>query len=375
MQMRRCQLDGHGRWVAAPPTELDGPSTLVLAFGGRDERERIGELLARFPQSVHLGCSSAGEILGDGVFDHTVTAAVVRFDGTTLASVSAPLTEPSESLACGRALGAQFVQEGLRAVLVVAPGLQVNGSDLVRGLAAGLPPQVLVTGGLAGDGTDFEGTWVIAGGRAQEGVATAVGFYGDRIRIGHGSRGGWEGFGPERLITKSQGNVLLELDDRPALALYRQYLGDLAENLPASGLRFPLAVRESPDSPRALVRTLLGVDESSGAMIFAGDVPQGWLAQLMGAGSEQLVDGALDAAEQASPTTSGPPVLAVAISCVGRRMVLGESTEEELERTMQTLPPGSLQVGFYSYGELSPTVTGVCELHNQTMTLTTFHEV
>jgi hypothetical protein len=59
---------------------------------------------------------------------------------------------------------------------------------------------------------------------------------------------------------------------------------------------------------------------------------------------------------------------------VGRRLVLGSRTEEEIEATLEVLPKGTQQIGFYSYGEISPYTAGTCDLHNQTMTLTTLSE-
>jgi hypothetical protein len=202
-----------------------------------------------------------------------------------------------------------------------------------------------------------------------------VGFAGDRVKIGHGSQGGWDRFGPERTVTRSEGNVLSELDGEPALDLYKRYLGDRASGLPATGLLFPLAIRRPDGDERQLVRTILAVDEAKKSLTFAGDVPTGWRAQLMQANFERLVGGAEEAATvTASRGGAGKETLAVAISCVGRRLVLGERTEEECEATLARLPAGTHQIGFYSYGELSPYVGGNCDLHNQTMTLTTITE-
>ena len=238
---------------------------------------------------------------------------------------------------------------------------------------------VVVTGGLAGDGTRFKRTWVLKDRSPQSGYVTAVGFYGDHIRLGHGSKGGWDKFGPERQVTKSHSNVLYELDGRPALQLYKEYLGDRAAGLPATGLLFPLAIRTSPSEGKVLVRTILAVDEAAQSMTFAGDIPQGVFAQLMRANFDRLIQGASEAAAltinhhgSSHPTS---PTLSVAISCVGRRLVLGERTEEEIEATLEILPKGSSQIGFYSYGELSPYANGACDLHNQTMTLTTIAEL
>jgi len=269
----------------------------------------------------------------------------------------------------------QLDRHALRSVFVLSDGLNVNGSELVKGLNSRLPGNVVVTGGLAGDGDRFRRTWVIQDGKPATNVVTALGLFGDRLAVSHGSKGGWDSFGPERRITRSQGNILYELDGKPALALYKEYLGDRASGLPATGLLFPLSIRQDASDSRQLVRTILGVDEANQSMIFAGDVPQGYLAQLMRANFDRLVTGASQAADLASNGhTSGGPTLAVAISCVGRRLVLGERTEEETEITLENLPPGTQQVGFYSYGEISPYASGSCDLHNQTMTLTTFAE-
>ena len=54
--------------------------------------------------------------------------------------------------------------------------------------------------------------------------------------------------------------------------------------------------------------------------------------------------------------------------------VLGERTEEETEAALDALPGEARQIGFYSYGEISPWSTGPCDLHNQTYTLTTIAE-
>jgi hypothetical protein len=140
---------------------------------------------------------------------------------------------------------------------------------------------VVVTGGLAGDGDRFQQTWIITDGTPHSGFVCAAGLYGEQIRIGHGSMGGWDIFGPERTVTRSDGNVLYELDGRPALELYKEYLGERASGLPATGLLFPLSLRTDSSNGESIVRTILAVDEESQSMTFAGDIPEGARAQLM----------------------------------------------------------------------------------------------
>jgi len=361
-------------WSAPLPT-VDPDRSFALCFGASrflSEVDPVAEL-ERVTGAKVLGCSTAGEIHHDRVLDDTLAVAIVEFDSTPIRVVAEPISNHA-SFDAGVSAARQLAADDLNAVLVLSDGLDVNGSELVRGINAVLSPEVVVTGGLAGDGFRFEQTWVVVDGKPTSGFMTAVGMYGDAVRVGHGSRGGWDKFGPERTVTKSRGSVVYELDGMPILGLYRQYLGELADELPASGLLFPLALREAGDD-KVLVRTILGMDEEDQSLTFAGDVPEGHLVQLMQANFDRLIDGAEDAAATAVERSLPDASLCVAISCVGRRLVLGERTEDELEATLELFPGDIAQVGFYSYGEISPFAEGTCDLHNQTMTLTTFGEV
>jgi len=302
-----------------------------------------------------------------------------------LQRVSTPLKGVGDSFDAGSRLAAQLASEGLRAVFILCSGLAVNGSALVRGVGQSLPSGVKLSGGLAADGSLFERTWVLDGGQPVENVATAVGLYGDALLVGHGCSGGWTEFGPERQVTQSDGNVLYELDGQPALALYKNYLGDLAAQLPSSALLFPLALRASLGHAGTVVRTILAVDEARQAMVFAGDMPVGSTVRLMRTSVDNLVTSAEQAGQRAVQLLGHPGgdkkaegaagVLAVSVSCIGRRLVMGERTEEEVEAVVEQLPLGAVHGGFYSYGEIAPANSAnVAELHNQTMTLTVFSE-
>jgi len=364
---------------SAPFPALDSHATVVFAFGGRgleSDPTPFQQLRDAFPASIIAGCSTSGEIFGDRLSDDSLSVAVMRFQRSRVSFASAPVRSNADSFAAGDAIGRQLSGIGLRGVIVFADGLNVNGTELVRGISSTLPPDVVVTGGLAGDGTAFKRTWVLRNGAAETGFVTAVGIYGDQVRIGHGCKGGWDVFGPERVVTRSAGNVLFELDGKPALEIYKKYLGERAAELPSSGLLFPLALRNQRGDARSLVRTILAVDEATQSMTFAGDIPQGSIGQLMRANFDWLVDAAGDsAADAAVGDAACRPLLTIAVSCVGRRLILNDRAEDEIEAVRAALPPGSPLVGFYSYGELSPSATGAaCDLHNQTMTITTISE-
>ena len=365
-------------WSVPTFPRFDSAQTLILVFGSPgflDDPGAIADLAKAYPQSHIVGCSSSGEIHGPHVADGSLSVAVVRFERATVRVAQAAVTSGQSSVEPGEVLARGLAAPDLRAIFVLSDGLAVNGTELLRGIHRTIAPSVVVTGGLAGDGSRFKQTWVLVGGKPTPGWVVGVGLYGDAVGVSHGSRGGWDVFGPERVVTRSVGNVLYELDGEPALALYKTYLGERAAELPAAALLFPLSLRAAGDETHSLVRTILSIDEESQSMTFAGDIPQDSIVQLMRANFDRLVDGASQASLAAHRESSGD-LLAIAVSCVGRRLVLGERVEEEVEAAFEAVPEGGKLVGFYSYGEISPFAPGKCGvLHNQTMTLTRLWEI
>lgn len=376
MKIHQRQWRPENGWNASTD-ETDREASLALLFGSPSAVDRPGlveELRAAYPRAHILGCSTAGEIESTQVHDETLCVTACHFAHTEVRAAEVTLSAAGDSFRAGQQLAEALAVPGLVHVLLFSDGLQVNGSELVKGMYSRLPDGVAVTGGLSGDGARFERTLVCTNNGASSGKVAAVGFVGDRLRIGMGSMGGWDPFGPERVVTRSSGNVLYELDGRSALSLYKQYLAEHAAGLPSTGLLFPLTIWAG-DSGEAVVRTILSVSEADQSLTFAGDIPQGCHARLMRANMERLIDGAHDAARACHvPLRAEPPELAVLISCVGRKLILKQRAEEEIEAVADVLP-GAALTGFYSYGEIAPfTPSARCELHNQTMTITTLSE-
>jgi hypothetical protein len=377
MQIEQTQWKPGTGWSPAPG-RLGAAANLVLVFSSTSLL-RDGTLLAEvrhaWPKARIAGCSTSGEICGTRVEDETMVCTALHMEKTRIEGGKVVVGSGVDSRAAGAQLARSLPREELEHVLVLSDGSTINGSELVKGLCENLAAGTTVTGGLAGDGERFAETYVVWDGCAGRDTVAAVGLYGSALRVGCGSMGGWDPFGPERLITRSRGNVLYEMDGRSALALYKQYLGDHAKGLPATGLLFPLAVRFE-EGGRGLVRTILGVDEEHQSLTFAGDVPEGAWARLMKANLDRLIDGATGAARSSVGGLDGhPPEIAILISCVGRRMVLRQRVEEEIEGVRDVVGQAAVVTGFYSYGEISPFAPGGrCELHNQTMTITTLAE-
>jgi hypothetical protein len=380
MRIQKIVWDSRTGWTAP---ESAGDVALVLYFGTREALRcgaRYDELRALFPKAHIMGCSTGGQIDNNDVNDDEIVAAAVSFGATRLKVCRQDIGDAQRSRDCGEALGRALKADDLAGVFVLSDGLNVNGSELVAGISNVIGDKVPLTGGLAGDGAAFKETLVGADCAPRSHTIAGLGFYGPAIRVGHGSAGGWDLFGPRRKVTRAAGNVLFELDGQPALDLYERYLGpEECKGLPSSALLFPIQVYDPEEPDSAVVRTVLAIDREARSMTFAGDIPQGWTAQLMRGNLDRLAAGAADAARQARSglkASDNDQRFSILVSCIGRRLLMGQRASEEVEAAGAELGFGTVRLGFYSYGEIAPhDKSGQCELHNQTMTVTTLAEV
>lgn len=351
---------------------------LVLGFGSStliSLPKSFEDIKNKFPNAQIALCSSAGEIFNKEVLDNTISLVAIEFLNSTISTSEVNIEDFNSSYDAGVSLIKNLSSENLKMVFVLSDGGKVNGSELVKGMNSIKNKETLITGGLAGDGINFEKTFVGLNKLPQTGKIIAIGFYGNKLVLSHGSIGGWESFGLERTVTKSKDNVLYEIDNKNALDLYKNYLGKYAEELPSSALLFPLSIKLYQDQ-ETIVRTILSIDEKNHSMTFAGDIPEGSKVRFMKANFDRLIDAASDAANSCLKMNSFSTKLAILISCVGRKIILNNRIDEEIDAVSEIFGNKTLLTGFYSYGEISPLKPMAnCELHNQTMTITCINEL
>lgn len=355
---------------------------LILVFGGLPffESPRLANVLqCVVPHAVVAGCSTAGEIAVNRVYDNTCVVTALRFEQTRVAAVSTVINGMDNSFVAGARLAAMLGTDELAAVLLFSTGVAVNGSALVRGLRSALPDHVSISGGLAADAGKFRQTWTLGPQGVADNRIVAIGLYGKHLRVSNGSFAGWQPFGPARKVTRCADNILYELDGKPALEIYKSYLGEYAKDLPSAGLLFPFEMLGPNYKRSGVFRTMLGMNEEDGSLIMAGDIEFEGYLRLMYSTTDDLIDGARIAAlgmagiaDDAADSDS----LAILVSCVGRKLVMGERIDEEIEAVVDILGNKVTVAGFYSNGEIARSQQhGECRLNNQTMTITWLKEV
>ena len=351
---------------------------LVLVFANRlmlEDKNVLNDIRREFPYAHIVFASTAGEIFNIEVLENTVTVIAIEFEKSTfVVKTDNIFNHNKDTRKLGAALTAQMPAEGLKHLFVLSEGSFVSGTSLIKGLETALSEDVALTGGMCGDDLRYEKTLASYNNDPKEGEIVLIGFYGESLEITFASYGGWLAFGPERVITRSEGSTLYEIDGQSSLGLYKKYLGDKAGDFARSAMLYPLNVI-APGKTHAVVRAVVAADMENQAMIFADDVPQDSQVQLIMISPDRISQGAYTASTLAMQNRVTKPQLALVISCIGRKVVMNQRVEEEIELVREVLGDDTAISGFYSYGEIAPFHdTRSSELHNQTMTLTLISE-
>jgi len=370
-----------GKWFGIQENQKQKNATqIAIVFAERNLLEKgviLNKIKEEYPEARILSCSSAGEIHNNEAQENSAVCTTIQFEHTPFHIVVDNIANHKNSYELGAQLSKSLPSKDLKYIWVMSDGGLINGDDLIKGIQSVTGSSVTVSGGLAGDGANFQKTVVGLDNNVASGNLVLLGLYGNKIRVGAGFHGGWDVFGPERTITKSKDNVLVEIDNENALDMYKKYLGKYAEELPASALLFPLSVKTDKND-FYIVRTILSIDENKKTMTFAGNMPEGSTVRFMKSNFDRLINAAAEAASEAVSSLGKkvPVDLALMVSCVGRKLVLSDRIDEELEAALDNITPGATVAGFFSYGEIAPQKDNkISHLHNQTMTVTTFAEL
>ncbi|CAH8283631.1 hypothetical protein EV196_102508 [Mariniflexile fucanivorans] len=359
-----------------PEKKLNAP--LVLVFGDRFFLEDVNiykDIKKIFPKGHIVFASTGGNVIGNSVENNCISITAIEFERSTFKVEKINLSDTNlDSFKAGSNLVKKLKGKDLKYILVLSNGSFVNGSELANGMNDTVDSNVLITGGLSADDNRFERTLVSYNENPKDGEIVAIGFYGDSFEVTSSVDGGWTAFGPERIVTKSKSNFLYELDNKPALDLYKRYLGDKSSELPGVALYYPLQIKSEKEE-QSKIRTILNINDEYNAMILAGDIPLNSKAQLMMTNVDSLVRASETATKQALDQMVSKPQLALLVSCIGRKLILDQRTIEEVEEAKKVLPNGITMCGFYSYGEIAPYhEENMCQLHNQTMAVTLISE-
>jgi hypothetical protein len=361
--------------AAARQALTGGDTKLLLVFAS--DRYDLGSLLGAVRDSAGsevpvVGCSTAGEIAAGGARDATVV--IIALGGPGFSVATAVGSSASGDLRSAGAAAAACVQEvassRYRALLLLTDGLAGDQMEIVRGAYGVAGAEVPLVGGCAGDDLRMQSTAQLHGPSVltDSVVAAAIG---SDAPLGIGVRHGWRRVGEPMVVTRSNGNRVYGLDDKPALDVYLEYLGAPPAASADAGAftRFaathPLGLHRRSTEEQVRFIGDANFDDRSLGCIAA--VPQGASVWLM-EGDEHSVLAATDAACTDAVEALGgrAPLGIVAFDCIARRSVLGEAGVAQEVLRITDHADGAAVAGFYTYGEIART-RGMSGFHNQTL--------
>ena len=357
--------------------ELSFEADLIFVFSSKKFKELslvLQSLREEQPNAIITGCTTAGQIYRDRVYDNSVSITAIKFEKTKLVRKMIHIPDIGDSYKAGQHLADKFKVKGLQHLVVLSDGLNVNADEFLNGLSHKFSNKVTISGGLAGDGEQFNQTFIIDDQIGLKNTISAIGFYGKNLEVNCSSSHGWQPFGINRTVTKSKNNIIYEIDGKPALEIIKSFLGEEKDNLPASALLVPICM-EKFEEDSYHIRSIVGVDKGHQSLIFAGNVVQGSVIRLMKTKSRDLESAAKKAARRVNEFSKRKPDFALVVGNVGRKMIHKQMTDIEIEAVQNVFGKDTVLTGFYGYGEfMSSFKNGPCLLYNQSLTLTTFKE-
>jgi len=350
---------------------------LLLLFGVREilsTRSLLDRLTENFPNAAIAGCSTAGEIHDGTLEEHSLAGVALSFESASSRTevVKWRAKESGDHEALGRAIAERMGEDDLRCLLLFADGLMVDADDLISGVENGLDrPEVIVVGGLAGDQLAFGETLVLDRAGATAEAVVACGVYGAEFELETAS----SLLSPPSIhsfeVTSADGNLIREIDHRPAVEVFAEVVGCAPEDLPRYLVRFPLKVNDG--TGRQVLRTPHSIHFENQYVYMAGTVQEGpaevadfsdpkWITQ--------------SAHEVGVRVFSGEADFCLVVNCAGRRANLGPMAGHEIDALNRANRGSVPMTGFYGYGEFGEAEAGAgrASLLNHTLTALSIRE-
>ncbi len=347
---------------------LDFEPTLAFAFVSVNLP--IQKIMDRFKAcGIKLfGGSSCGELLFDNqhelISEDGATFSLTNLNPSYFKSIAYNRDELT-SFDFGKKIGSYVLNAFDKpSVVVVGSGLSLDGQALVEGVQDAAGKDLVMFGGLAGDDAKFEQTFSFNETELLDSGAVVLALDAEHISITGLATSGWAGLGADLTVTKSEGNIVYEIDKEPALEVYKKYLSVNDEDLPAIGIEYPLMIKRDDDT--TALRAVVGIDKEKQSLLFAGSVPQGSTVTFSSSLGFDVVETTKKHVEEFYQSHTEADLF-ILFSCMARHLALGPLIAEEIKLASDKWKAPVL--GFFTYGEIGTNVNLSCDFYNQTFTL------
>ncbi len=254
------------------------------------------------------------------------------------------------------------------AFIIASGWLHIDGEKIVEGIIEGFGSEITVFGGMAGDDLAMEGPLVFTNKEGAVNGVLALVIDEDKIEINGIATCGWKPIGTTKTVTKSEGNIVYTIDDKPALDMVMKYLGldidldtgnDVLTNI---GAYYPLQLERENVAP--VMRTAMWGNKEDRSLICAGTVPQGSKVKFSLPPDFDAIEQVVEECKELKNDRQQEADALIMFSCISRHLSFGILMSEEIEQVKQVWD--APMVGFFSYGEFGKSKTGKHEFHNNT---------
>lgn len=352
----------------------------VFASAAYNPENIIRGLRQIMPEVKTIGCSAASIITSEGAQKHSLAVLAIKSENIKYGlGISSNLNEKDPRIA-GEEL-AKTALSNLKSTsrdlfIMFSDGLMKNSSNFILGVEDVLGKSFPIIGAAASDDFRFSKTYQYYQNNAFTNAAVGI-LLGGVGSFGFGIKHGWRPIGKPRLITNSEGNIIKEIDNQPAINMYKDYFGEEAEELREEKLSriailYPLGIN-IPGEEELVLRNVLEADED-GSLVCQGDIPVNSQVNLMLGSKDFCIEAAKQAAREAKKGLKNKPAsLIIIFDSTSRLKLLGRIASEEIHAIKETLGKNIPVVGFYGYGEIAPLKAagyrGASYFHNETVAI------
>lgn len=335
-----------------------------------------------------IGCSGAAIISNQGIFAHGLVLMLLRMpEGVYFNTACVNSIKDKTALVAGEELadkllhGFQYLQRNLG--LIFCDGLMKEASNFLFGLQEKLGRSFPLVGASASDNLAFKKTYLYFNQEVFSDAACGM-LWGGKLNFDLGIKHGWKPLGKPRAITKSHDNVVVEIDNKPAVKTYEEYLAkdvqELKKYLKYISILYPIGLYLTGEE-EYILRNILSI-ENDGALVFQGNVPQDSSIRLMIGTKESCLNATQQAVDELNLSATFASAylkerrinsFLLIFDSISRYMLLKRQVNKELEIIKEGLGQDIPIIGLYTYGEQAPlravNYQGQAYFHNQAIAL------
>ena len=349
------------------------PTLAVFLVANDNERNGVTELLSK--KGIQIFGASTGDNFTDGEIESNSIVLLLLdvdpayFQLAIKGTDEGTIKEIAEQI--GRSALKKFKNP---AFLVISGGLAVDGDEIIAGIESACGKGTTIIGGLAADSLKMERTYVFTNDKLFDYGLLALILDEEKICLSGVAVGGWKPVGMDRIITKSNGNVVYTIDNEPALDFVSRYAGlkDLDTN---NGMNFMISsnfqVQLKREGKHPVMRTPMQANPQDRSIIFAGSLPEGSKVKLCLLPGFEVIEATLNEFNNYKKEQPEPDAI-ILFSCAGRQITLGPFVSEEIGKIKNIW--NAPLAGFFCYGEIGRVDSGQHEFHNMTCSLATLTE-